>query len=109
MRLLERSLATGFAALACASAANAGDSLAEPALKERSSAYRDVARASPKTSSVTFGETLRPARSDAFRPPLDPARPLHQPNELRYHYAAGSSLSMTARPRHFSFGWRSQF
>jgi hypothetical protein len=109
MPLLVRSLATGFAALACACAANAGESLLEPVPRERPLAYRDAARASPKTSSVTWGENLRPARGDELHASLEHARPLREANELRYHYAAGSSLSLTARPRHFSFGWRSQF
>ncbi len=34
---------------------------------------------------------------------------LRDKNELRYHYASGSSLTVSARSRRLSFGWRTRF
>ena len=34
---------------------------------------------------------------------------LRDKNELRYHYAAGSSLALSVRSHHFGFGWCTRF
>jgi hypothetical protein len=109
MPALTLSLATGFAALMCASAACAGGGLAEETGKAKPLAYGLAAPAAGKASAITFVDDVRPAKGEERRADRDPRRPLRATNELRYHYAAGSSLSMTARPRHLSLGWRTQF
>ena len=48
-------------------------------------------------------ENIQVSRSDR------PTMQLRDRNELRYHYTAVSSLSLSARPHNFGFGWRTRF
>jgi hypothetical protein len=106
---LKLSLAAGFAASMFASAACAGGGLGEEIGKAKPLAYGLAAPAAGKAAAITFVDDARPAKGEERHADRDPRRPLRAPNELRYRYAPGSSLSMTARPRHLSLGWRTQF
>jgi hypothetical protein len=125
MRRLTNVLASGFVTLAFTPAALAAG---DPGMVEKDKALAQSAqtriwqsRPAPKLTTLRYdmpsrGASLATPTHESIAQGKIQVTPndrstmqVRDKNELRYHYAAGSSLALSARSHHFGFGWRTRF